>query len=119
MEGAHRMSATAWTVQLSVTTTRRVEDATVASLLSGVPACRDTPAGHGVPGISVLLGVEATTAAGAYGAALLVLVTEVLPRLDGPLLTDALIRTGTRPMAQQEPLGMGLPGSGRGTSALA
>lgn len=86
MEGAHRMSATAWTVQLSVTTARRVEDA---------------------------------TAAGAYGAALLVLVTEVPPRLDGPLLTDALIRTGTQPMAQQEPLGMGLPGSGRGTSALA
>lgn len=108
-----------WTVQVTVTTTRRVDAPTVASLLSGVTACRDVACSHGVPGASVLLGVEAATAAGAYGAALIILVTEVLPWLEGPVLTDVLISAGARPLAEPERPAMGISAIGRGETALA
>lgn len=89
-------------MQVTVTTTRRVEAATVAALLAGVPACQDVHCGHGVPGVSVVLGVEAATGADAYGAALVLLVSEVLPRLEGAILTDVHLSTTEQPVVGSE-----------------
>jgi hypothetical protein len=105
-----------WTVQVTISTTRRVDAPTVAILLAGATACRKVSCSHGVPGVSVLLAVEAATAAGAYGAALVHLITEVLPRLEGPILTDVLISTGAQSLPEHP--GMGMSAVGRGGTAL-
>lgn len=89
-----------WTVQVTISTSRRVDASTVAILLAGATACQRVSCSHGVPGVSVLLAVEAATAAAAYGAALVHLVTEVLPRLEDPVLTDVLISTGAQPLPE-------------------
>ena len=89
----------------------------MAILLAGVTACQRVSCSHGVPGVSVLLAVEAATAAAAYGAALVHLVTEVLPRLEGPVLTDVLISTGAQTLPEHSARGM--PAVGRGGTAPA
>ncbi|GAB2625202.1 hypothetical protein [Kocuria arenosa] len=101
-----------WTVQVTISTTRRVDAPTVAILLAGVTACQRVSCSHGVPGVSVLLAVEAATAAAAYGAALVHLVTEVLPRLEGPVLTDVLISTGAQSLPEHPARGMSAVGRG-------
>lgn len=108
-----------WTVQVTISTTRRVDASTAAALLVEVTACQEVSCGHGVPGVSVSLGLEAATAAGAYGTALLILVTEVLPRLEGPILTDVLINTGAQPLADAENSALSLSSPERTETALA
>ena len=108
-----------WTVQVTISTTRRVDAPTVAILLAGTGACQEVSCSHGAPGVTVLLGVEAATAAGAYGAALVLLVAEVLPRLEEPVLTDVLIGPGEQLLAAPHRPALSIPATGRDGSTLA
>ncbi|MEX5259960.1 hypothetical protein [Kocuria sp. CPCC 205263] len=107
-----------WTVQITIGTARRVDAPTVATLLAGAGPCQKVSCSHGAPGVTVLLGVEATTAAGAYGAALVLLVAEVLPRLAEPVLTDVLIGPGEQLLAAPQRPELSIPATGRDETAL-
>ena len=117
--GSQGVGMNVWTVQVTISTNRRVDAPTVAALLAGATACQKVSCSHGVPGVSVLLVVEAATAAGAYGAALVRLVTEVLPRLEGPVLTDVLISTGAQSLSDPERPARGMTGASQGETAPA
>jgi len=86
-----------WTVQLTLTTAGRVDEATAAAIRGqageGTAGCR--PGGCGV---SVALGVQAATVTGAYAAAVARLVSEVLPLLPGPALIDVRITADPPPV---------------------
>lgn len=107
-----------WTVQVTMSTARRVDASTAVTLLAGVSACERMFCSHGAPGVTVLLRVEAATAAGAYGAALVLLVAEVLPRLEDPVLTDVLIGPNERPLTVSERSAWSIPATGRDETAL-
>jgi hypothetical protein len=107
------MGVSTWTVHFTISTTRRVDAPTVAALRAGPSPCQKVSCSHGAPGMTVLLGIEAATAAGAYGAALVLLVAQVLPRLADPVLTD--VRIGP---SEQHPASS-IPATGRDETALA
>jgi hypothetical protein len=107
-----------WTVQITISTTRRVDAPTVAALLAGTSPCQKVSCSHGVPGVTVLLGIEAVTAAQAYGAALVLLVAQVLPRLAEPVLTDVHIGPGEQLVAAPQRPALSIPATGRGETAL-
>jgi hypothetical protein len=107
-----------WTVQVTMSTARRVDASTAATLLAEVSACERVFCSHGAPGVTVLLSMEAATAAGAYGAALALLVAEVLPRLQDPVLTDVLIGADEQFLRSSEHSAWSVPATGRDETAL-
>ena len=101
-----------------MSTARRVHAGTAATLLVGVSACEKVSCSHGTPGVKVVLRVEAVTAAGAYGADLVLLVAGVLPRLQDPLLTDVLISPDEQFLTASEHSARSVPATGRDGAAL-
>lgn len=81
---------TRWIAEATVRTSGRVDPGTIAALhRAGVTArC------SGAQGISLRMDVVAQSCAGAYGWALALLATEILPLLDGADLTDLRIVPG-------------------------
>lgn len=79
-----------WIAEATVRTDGRVDPGTIAALgRAGVLArC------SGAQGISLRMDVVAASCAGAYGWALALLATEILPLLDGADLTDLRIVRG-------------------------
>ncbi len=102
-----------WSVEVTVRTTRRVDGPTVAAVLADATACRAVLSSPGVPGASVLLCVEAPTGAGAYSAALVLLIADVLPRLEGATLIDVRITTGEQPAPRTDGAGSAASAAGR------
>lgn len=100
--GIAGVNMSTWTVQVTISTANRVDTSTVTAILADGTACLAIMCSPGVPGISVLLGVEATTDAGAYRAAIVLLVAEVLPWLEEPTLTDVHIHTSKHPLRDTE-----------------
>lgn len=81
---------TRWIAEATVRTDGRVDPGTVAALGRAGATARCS----GAQGISLRMDVVAESCAGAYGWALALLATEILPLLDGADLTDLRIVTG-------------------------
>ncbi|MFF0988445.1 hypothetical protein [Kocuria nitroreducens] len=80
-----------WTAEATVRTTRRVDASAVGALSRIISAAHCVARSSGAQGACLRITVEAETRAGAYGTALSLLATQVLPHLEGADLTDLRI----------------------------
>ena len=85
---------TRWIAEAPVRTERRVDAGTVEALGRAGAVARCAARSSGAQGLSVRMDVESESCAGAYGAALALLATVILPLLDGADLTDLRIVPG-------------------------
>ena len=83
-----------WTAEATVRTTRRVDASAVDALSRVVTAAHCVARSSGSQGVCLRMTVEAGTRTGAYGTALSLLATQVLPHLEGADLTDLRIVAG-------------------------
>lgn len=83
-----------WTAEATVRTSRRVDVSAVGALSRIVTAAHCVARSSGAQGVCLRMTVEAETASGAYGSALSLLATQVLPHLEGADLTDLRIVAG-------------------------
>lgn len=81
---------TRWVAEATVRTDGRVDPGTIAALHRAGVLARCS----GSQGISLRMDVAAASCAGAYGWALALLATEILPLLDGADLTDLRVVRG-------------------------
>lgn len=82
---------TRWVAEATVRTDGRVDPGTIAALGRAGATARCAARCSGAQGISLRMDVVAHSCAGAYGWALALLATEILPLLDGADLTDLRI----------------------------
>lgn len=80
-----------WTAEATVRTTRRVDVCALGALSRIVATAHCVARSSGAQGVCLRIAVEAETRAGAYGTALSLLATQVLPHLEGADLTDLRI----------------------------
>jgi hypothetical protein len=95
-----------WTAQATIRTTHRVEEPTTTALTQFLAARDGLTRSSGAPGLCVRFAVPADTHATAYGLALEVLATDVLPLVEGASLTDLRVVAGhlsPRPSAASRP----------------
>ncbi|MGX5359893.1 hypothetical protein [Kocuria sp. KH4] len=85
---------TRWVAEATVRTDGRVNAGTVEALARAGAVARCAARCSGAQGLSVRMDVVAESCAGAYGAALALLATVILPLLDGADLTDLRIVPG-------------------------
>lgn len=85
---------TRWVAEATVRTDRRVDPGTISALGRAGAMARCAARCSGAQGVSLRMDVVAESCAGAYGWALALLATEILPLLDGADLTDLRIVPG-------------------------
>lgn len=85
---------TRWVAEATVRTSGRVDAGTVEALGRAGAVAGCAARCSGAQGLSVRMDVVAESCAGAYGSALALLATAILPLLDGADLTDLRIVPG-------------------------
>ncbi len=83
-----------WTAQATIRTTHRVDEPTTTALVHSLASRGGLARSSGAPGLCVQFAVPADTHATAYGLALELLATDVLPLVEGASLTDLRVVAG-------------------------